>query len=45
MPKKNLFVALEALYAKGERTPRPLHLCGSGPLEEQLRARVSELGL
>lgn len=45
--KKNLFMALEAygLYCAAVERPRPLHLCGSGPLEAQLRQKVGELGL
>ena len=47
VPKKNLFVALEAyaLYAAADPAPRPLHLCGSGPLEAELRARAEALGI
>ncbi len=39
VPKKNLFVALSAYaeYARSTPCPRPLHLCGSGPLEARLR--------
>ncbi|MBU2360040.1 MAG: glycosyl transferase family 1, partial [Alphaproteobacteria bacterium] len=39
VPKKNLSTALQAysLYAKAVQDPRPLHLCGSGPLEGDLR--------
>ena len=48
VPKKNLFRAVEAydLYRRlaGE-TARPLHLCGSGPLEADLRAEVARRGL
>ncbi|MGH1330188.1 MAG: glycosyltransferase family 4 protein [Paracoccaceae bacterium] len=46
-PKKNLSVALEAfaLYAQTAQTPRKLHICGSGPLEDELRAQVQSLGL
>ncbi|AWK86315.1 glycosyltransferase family 4 protein [Azospirillum thermophilum] len=48
VPKKNLFRAVEAYdtYRKlaGE-TARPLHLCGSGPLEAELRAEVTKRGL
>lgn len=45
--KKNLFVLLEAfsLYAQSAAAPRKLHLCGSGPLEQQLRNHAEELGI
>jgi L-malate glycosyltransferase len=45
--KKNLFVLLEAfsLYARSVAAPRKLHLCGSGPLEQQLKNRAAELGI
>jgi glycosyltransferase involved in cell wall biosynthesis len=45
--KKNLFSVLDAfvLYAQGACRPRTLHLCGSGPLEAQLREKVKELGV
>ncbi|MCE7030847.1 glycosyltransferase family 4 protein [Jiella avicenniae] len=47
VPKKNLAMALEgyALYRREAENPRPLHLCGSGPLEEALREQVQSLGL
>lgn len=47
VPKKNLVFALKAyaLYRAATASPRPLHLCGSGPLEPELRALVAELGL
>ncbi len=47
VPKKNLMMALEAyaLYRQRVRRPVPLHLCGSGPLEAELRAGVARLGL
>ena len=48
VPKKNLFRAVEAydLYRRLAGTgARPLHLCGSGPLEAALRAEVSARGL
>ena len=48
VPKKNLFRAVEAydLYRRmaGEEA-RPLHLCGSGPLELELRAEVERRNL
>lgn len=45
--KKNLEMALAAyaLYAAQSATPRALVLCGSGPLEAELRAQVAALGL
>lgn len=45
--KKNLFVLLEAfsLYAQSTASPRHLHLCGSGPLEQELKRRANELGV
>lgn len=47
VPKKNLLMALHAyaLYRAMVASPRPLHLCGSGPLEPDLRDKVVELGL
>ena len=47
VPKKNLLMALEAyaLYAARTQVPRKLHLCGSGPLEKDIMAKVSMLGL
>ena len=47
VPKKNLFMALEAykLYTNASPNPRPLHLCGSGELETQLREKVDAHGL
>jgi L-malate glycosyltransferase len=47
VPKKNLEMALRAyaIYRAKAARPRPLHLCGSGPLEGALRVRVNELGL
>lgn len=46
--KKNLFRAVEAydLYRQlAGDVARPLHLCGSGPLEAELREEVSRRGL
>ena len=45
VPKKNLFSILEAfsLYVQQASGPRALHLCGSGPLEPQLREKAKEL--
>lgn len=47
VPKKNLISALEAysLYRRSTANPRQLHLCGSGPLEYDLRQKVADLGL
>ncbi len=52
VPKKNLFRAVEAydLYRRLAEVSeggaaRPLHLCGSGPLEADLRAEVAKRGL
>ncbi len=48
VPKKNLHRAVEAydLYRRlAGAAARPLHLCGSGPLEAELRAEVSRRGL
>lgn len=45
VPKKNLAMALEAygLYRRTASNPRPLHLCGSGPLEKELREKAEAL--
>jgi L-malate glycosyltransferase len=47
VPKKNLFVLLEAfaIYAESARSPRRLHLCGSGPQMDALRARAVALAI
>ncbi|MQX38219.1 glycosyltransferase [Roseospira navarrensis] len=47
VPKKNHAVLLEAyrLYCDRVTAPRPLHLCGSGPLEADLRAQAEALGI
>lgn len=47
VPKKNLLVAIEAfgIFARNSHRCRKLNLCGSGPLEPELRAKVAELGL
>ncbi|WP_431857246.1 glycosyltransferase family 4 protein [Azospirillum sp.] len=48
VPKKNLLRAVEAyaLYRDlAGGSARPLHLCGSGPLEAELRAAVGRHGL
>lgn len=45
--KKNVRMALDAfaIYARRAHSPRPLHLCGSGPLECELRRQAEELGI
>jgi glycosyltransferase involved in cell wall biosynthesis len=42
VPKKNLGVLVDAyaLYKKAVVSPRPLHICGSGELEAELRAKI-----
>lgn len=47
VPKKNLSMLLDAYaqYARGTPAPRPLHLCGSGPLETALREQTHRLGI
>lgn len=47
MPMKNLFAIIEAyrLYHSTVNNPRKLHLCGSGPLESDLRRAVQKSGL
>ena len=47
VPKKNLSMALDAykLYREMSADPRPLHLCGSGTLEKELRDKVKAHGL
>lgn len=47
VPKKNLSAALDAysIYAADVPDPRPLHLCGSGPLEQDLREQAAILGI
>lgn len=47
VPKKNIAIALEAyaLYRKETKDPRGLHLCGSGPLERDLKATAEALGV
>ena len=48
VPKKNIGMALDA-YGRYARAAwgkaRPLHICGSGPLEPELRQKAIELGL
>lgn len=45
VPKKNLFMALEAyaIYKKNNDFIRPLCICGSGPLEEDLKSKAKQL--
>lgn len=45
IPKKNLVVALRAyaIYSRTTSQPRPLHVCGNGPLEEELKAIADQL--
>lgn len=47
VPKKNISTALEAyaLYRKNSELPHALHLCGSGPLENELREKAEHLGI
>lgn len=47
VPKKNVALAIEAYAQWLTRTahPRDLHLCGSGPLEADLRALAARLGV
>ena len=47
IPKKNHATLLDAyaLYAGRAAAPRKLILCGSGPLEAEIRARIHALGL
>jgi L-malate glycosyltransferase len=47
VPKKNLGVLIDAyaLYRKAVPSPRALHICGSGELEAELRAKIAALGL
>jgi glycosyltransferase involved in cell wall biosynthesis len=45
--KKNHLVLLDAYarYRKGTATPRRLVLCGSGPMEAEIRAHMDRLGI
>ena len=46
-PEKNLMMGLDAYaaYCRDAASPRPLHICGSGPLERILKDKVAALGL
>lgn len=47
IPKKNIAMALHAhaIYCESVERPRPLHICGSGPLEAELRGLCDELDI
>jgi L-malate glycosyltransferase len=47
VPEKNLAMLLSAykLYRAQVAVPRPLCLCGSGPLEHELRLQATDLGI
>jgi glycosyltransferase involved in cell wall biosynthesis len=47
VPKKNLSMALKAFtsYAAQVQNPRHIHLCGSGPLEAELRQQARDNGV
>lgn len=47
VPKKNLHMALEAysIYKGKNLNPRLLHICGSGPLENELKNLAISLGI
>jgi glycosyltransferase involved in cell wall biosynthesis len=48
VPQKNLGMALDAYadYCRNHPgTPRELHLCGAGPLEDALKEQVARLGI
>ncbi|WP_271623818.1 glycosyltransferase [Bradyrhizobium sp. CCBAU 11430] len=47
VPKKNIAMALDAyaLYRTSSALPHDLHLCGSGPLEKELRQQAERLGI
>lgn len=47
VPKKNLAMLLDAYahYRKIAASPRGLEICGSGPLEQDLRQQARDLGL
>jgi len=45
--KKNIFVAISAfkMFQDASKKPRQLHICGSGPLEQELRSFADKLGI
>lgn len=47
VPKKNLHMALDAYAKYKEITPAPrlLHICGSGPLEKELKEKACHLNI
>lgn len=47
VPKKNIFMALDAykIYLNANTTPRLLKICGSGPLEADLKAYAQKLDI
>lgn len=47
VPKKNIHVALDAFadFLAQTQHPRQLNLCGSGPLEKELRTKADDLGI
>ncbi|WP_281981760.1 glycosyltransferase [Thalassorhabdomicrobium marinisediminis] len=47
VPKKNLLMALDAYasYFQSVEHPRPLHICGNGPLSSALQKKTRELGI
>ncbi len=47
VPKKNIATTIEAfaIFAQSDRHARKLRICGSGPLEGELKQLTSELGL
>ncbi len=47
VPKKNLSILIDAyaLYRQAVAAPRALHICGSGELEAELRAKIAALNL
>ena len=47
VPKKNLRTAIKAfaLYAGRAENPRSMHICGTGPLEDELKQQVRDAGI
>lgn len=47
VPKKNIVMALDgyAAYCRSTSEPRDLHICGSGPLEPEIKARIATHGI